>query len=122
MAIEITNPSPAGFGWIINATSADASGCETLKAAVSDKCIAVVDHLTVNTGASALTITIGAGASAGAVETALIGPISMAANSSMQWDFSGWPTFGLRLTAGKSLTIDTSGAGAVTVFARGRML
>ena len=120
MAITITTPSPAGFGWIINATSADASGCETLKAAVSGKSI-IADHLTISTGA-AITVTIGMDESGGAVETALIGPVSMAANSSMQWDFSGWPTFGLRLTAGKSLTIDTSGAGAVTVFARGRML
>jgi hypothetical protein len=120
MAISVTNPTPAGFGWIINATSADASGCETMKAAVSGKSI-VVDHLTVSTGA-AITVTIGMDESGGSVETALIGPVSMAANSSMQWDFSGWPCFGMRLTADKALTIDASGAGAVTVFARGRML
>ena len=120
MAITITTPSPAGFGWILSATSADASGCETLLAAASGKSI-VVDHLTVSTGA-AITVTIGMDESGGAVETALIGPVSMAANSSLQWDFSGWPTFGLRLTAGKSLTIDTSGAGAICVFARGRVV
>jgi hypothetical protein len=120
MAISVTNPTPAGFGWIFNATSADASGCETLKAAVDGKSI-LVDHLTISTGA-AITVTIGAGASAGAVETALIGPLAMAANSSMQWDFSAWPCFGMRLAADKALTIDTSGAGAICVFARGRVL
>jgi len=121
MAISTTTPSPAGYGWLVNATSVDASGCETLKAAVAGKSL-VIDRLTVNTGASALTITVGEDESGGAVEAALVGPISMAANSSLQWDFSGWPTFGLRLTAGKSLTIDTSGAGAICVFARGRVV
>ncbi len=121
MAISTTTPSPAGFGWLLNATSADASGTETLKAAVAGKSI-VVDHLTINCGPDALTITVGEDESGGAVETALIGPISMAANSSLQWDFGSWPCFGMRLTADKALTIDASGAGAVTVFARGRML
>jgi len=121
MAISVTNPTPAGFGWIINATSADASGCEELKAATAGKSLAV-DHLTINCGASALSITIGQGEAGGAVESALIGPLAMAANSSMQWDFSAWPCFGMRLTADKALTIDTSGAGAICVFARGRVL
>lgn len=121
MAISTTTPSPAGFGWLLNATSADASGTETLKAAVAGKSI-VVDHLTINCGADALTITLGEDESSGAVETALIGPVSMAANSTLTWDFSGWPTFGMKLTVAKALTIDSSGAGAVTVFARGRLL
>ncbi len=120
MAITIATPSPAGFGWIINATSADASGCETLKAAVAGKSI-VVDHLTVSTGA-AITVTIGMDESGGAVETALIGPVSMAANTTLTWDFGSWPTFGMKMTAAKSLTIDSSGAGAICVFARGRVL
>ena len=33
MAISITTPSPGKFGFILNATSADVSGCEELKAA-----------------------------------------------------------------------------------------
>lgn len=121
MAIEITNPSPAGFGWIFNATSADASGCETLKAAVAGKSLAV-DHLTINCGASALLVTVGQGEAGGAVETALIGPLSMAANTTLTWDFGAWPCFGMKLAAGKSLSIDTSGAGAICVFVRGRVL
>ncbi len=36
MAISVTTPSPGKAGWIINATSADASGCEELKAAPAE--------------------------------------------------------------------------------------
>jgi hypothetical protein len=115
MAISITTPSPGKFGWIVNATSADASGCEELKAAIAGKSI-VVDHITVNSGA-AITVTIGQGETAGAVTTALIGPVSFAANQSMQWTFPS----GIVLTAATSLTVDSSGAGAICIFAWGRV-
>ena len=121
MAISITTPQPGIFGFIVNATSADASGCEELKAAVAGKSI-IVDHLTINSGA-AITITIGAGETGGAVTTALIGPISFAANQSLQWDF-----FSSRLTPGgmvlpiaTALTVDASGAGDICIFAWGRI-
>jgi hypothetical protein len=115
MAISVTTPA-AKVGWILNATSADASGCEELKAAPtasSGLCIKV-KSLTINS-AGAISITIGQGAAAGAVETALIGPIAFAANSSLQWDFN--PP--MELTKEKSLTVDASGAGAICVFAQG---
>ena len=115
MAIAITTPQPGKFGFIINATSADASGCEELKAAVAGKSI-IVDHLTINnTGAQ--TVTIGEGKTGAAVTTALIGPIAMAANSSMQWDFPS----GMVLTAATALTVDASGATAICIFAWGRI-
>lgn len=116
MAIAITTPSPAKFGWIINATSADASGCEELVAAPAAGTSIIVDHLTINSGA-AISITIGAGETGGAVTTALIGPVSFAANTSMQWDFPQ----GIVLTAATSLTVDASGAGAICIFAYGRI-
>lgn len=115
MAITVTTPSPAKFGFILNGVTANASACEELKAAVAGKSI-IIDHLTINSGA-AITITIGEGETAGAVTTALIGPVSFAANQSIQWDFYG----GLKLTAAKSLTVDASGAGAICVFAQGRV-
>ena len=115
MAILITTPQPGKFGWIINATSADLSGCEELKALVAGKSI-IVDHITINnTGAQ--TVTIGQGETGAAVTTALIGPIAMAANSSMQWDFPS----GMVLTAGTSLTADASSNTAVCIFAFGRV-
>lgn len=119
MAISVTTPSPGKFGFIINATSADASGCEELKAAVAGKSI-IIDHLTINSGA-AITVTIGEGETAGAVTTALIGPVSFAANQSMQWNFKDFRNGGLKLTDATSLTVDASGAGDICVFAWGRV-
>jgi hypothetical protein len=116
MAITVTNPKPGKFGFILNGVSADASGCEELKAAVAGKSI-IVDHLTINNGANAISITIGEGETGGAVTTALIGPIAMAANTSLQFDFMRG---GMKLTAATSLTVDASGAGAVCIFAQGR--
>lgn len=118
MAITITTPRPGRFGWIVNATSADASGCEELKVAPAAGLAIVVDHLTVNCGSSTLSITVGAGETGGAVTYALIGPISMAANSSLQWDFPG----GMALDDATALVVDASGAGAICVFAYGRII
>jgi len=116
MAISITTPTPGKFGFILNATSADASGCEELKAAIAGKSI-IVDHLTINNGANAISITIGEGETGGAVTTALIGPVAMAANTSLQFIFCN----GMVLTAATSLTVDASGAGAICVFVQGRV-
>lgn len=119
MAITVTTPSPATAGFIINATSADASGCEELKAAPSAGTSIIVDHLTINNGANAISITVGEGETVpGSVDTALVGPIAMAANTSIQWDLG---PRGMKLTAAKSLTVDASGAGAICIFARGRV-
>ena len=86
MAISVTTPAPEKFGWILNATSADASGCEELKAAPAAGTSIIIDHLTINSDAG-ISITIGQNESGGAVLTVLIGPVSFAANQSMQWDF-----------------------------------
>jgi hypothetical protein len=117
MAISVTTPQSGKYGFIINATSADASGCEELKAAPAAGSSIVVDQLTINNGANAISITIGEGETGGAVTTALIGPIAMAANTSLQFTF----TQGMKLTAATSLTVDASGAGAICVFAQGRV-
>lgn len=116
MAISITTPQPGKFGWIINATSADLSGGETLKAAPATGLSIIVDHLTINnTGAQ--TVTIGEGITGAGVTTALIGPVAMAANSSIQWDFPS----GMVLTAATALTCDASSNTAVCIFAWGRI-
>jgi hypothetical protein len=117
-AFTTTTPSPGKFGWIINATSADISGCEELKAAPAAGLSIIVDHITVNNGAGAQSITIGEGESGpGSVTTALLGPIAMAANTSLQWDFPS----GMVLTAATSLTADSTSNTAVTIFAWGRI-
>ena len=117
MAIAVTTPQAGTAGFIINATSADASGCEELKAAPAAGISVIVDHLTINNGANAISITIGEGKNVAAVETALIGPIAMAANTSLQFNFYR----GMKLAAAKSLTVDATGAGAICIFAQGRV-
>lgn len=115
MSITVTSPA-SRVGFIKNAVSADASGCEEIIAATSGKQIKI-RHLTINNGENALSHTIGEDENASAVKTSLIGPIAMAANTSLQWDFN--PP--LELTAGAALTVDSSGAGAVCVFAQGEI-
>lgn len=114
MGITVSIPaSQASF--IVNGVSADVSDCEVLLAGIAGKKIKV-RHLTINSGA-AITITIGEGETLGAVTTPLIGPISFAANTSMQWNFN--PS--MELTVGTALTVDASGAGAICVFAQGKI-
>jgi len=118
MAIAVTTPGAGKSGFILSSVSADASGCEELKAAVSGKSI-IVDLLTINNGANALSHTIGEGETGGAVTTALIGPIAMAVNTSLQFDFRD--VGGMKLTAATALVVDSSGAGAVCVHVLGRV-
>lgn len=115
----ITTPTPGKLGWIINATCSDASASEELKAAPGAGLSIIVDHITINNGAAGTQdITIGQGETAGSVETALIGPISMDVNSSIQWDFPQ----GMVLTANKSLTVDSTDTHNLMIFAYGRIL
>ncbi len=117
MAINVTTPAPAKAGFFLNATSADASGCEELKAAPAAGTSIVLDHLTVNSGA-AITITIGEGKTGAGVTAALLGPITFAAGQTLQWDFRNG---GMKLTAATALTVDAGGAGTVCIFAQGRV-
>ena len=117
MAISITTAQPGNFGWIINATSADASGCEILKAAPAAGLSIYVDHVTINNGAGAQSITIGEGKTGVGVTASLIGPVAMAANTSLQWDFPS----GIILTAATSLTVDSTSNTALCIFAFGRI-
>ena len=118
MAITLTTPQAGKFGFIVNGVSADATACEILVAAPGAGIQIVVDILTINNGSTVLSHTIGQGVNAGAVEVALIGPIAMAVNTSLQFVFSS----GMWLAANKSLTIDASGAGAVCIFVQGRIV
>lgn len=116
MAISITTPNSNKFGFILNATSADISGCETLKDAPSAPLAIVLDHITINS-TGAVTVTIGQGKNGAAVTTALIGPISFSANTSLQWDFPQ----GMVLSAATALTCDASAGGNICIFAYGRI-
>lgn len=112
MSIDVTSPK-SKIGFIKSAVSVDATSCEEIHIAVANKKIKV-RHLTINSGA-AIDITIGEGETAGAVTTALLGPISFAANQTLQWNFNPL----MELTENTSLTVDASGAGNIYIFAQG---
>ena len=118
MAITVTSLTPATFGFIINGVSADASACEELKATPGVGSSIVLDHLTINNGAGAQDITIGEDEAGNAVVHTLIGPIAMAANTSIQWDFG----IGMVLQANHSLTVDSSSNTALCIFVKGRII
>jgi len=122
MAITLTTPAvpselgPGKEAFIVAATSADASGCEVIKAAPGAGKSIFITHLTLNNGASVLTHTIGEGeAVPGTLDTNLLPPLAMAANTSLQWTFN--PP--LKLTANTLFAIDSSGAGVVSVIVQG---
>jgi len=117
MAITLNSLQCGAFGFAANGYSADASSCEELVATPGAGKNIVLTHLTVNVAAN-LTVTLGVGEAAGAVEAVLIGPFYMLAGATLMWDFRNG---GVVLTANKSLTVDTSGAGGVTVFAEGHV-
>ena len=104
-----------GHGFLINATEADLSGCEELLAAQGSGTYINVRKITINC-VTAITVTIGAGETTGAVTTALVGPINF---------LTTWGHFEiefltpLKLPANTALTADASGAGAVAIVVEG---
>ncbi len=120
MAITVTTPTITGDFWCVNATSADASGCEELKAAPAAGTSLYIHYLVISC-VSAITVTIGEGETTSAPDTNLIGPIPFATGngSPVILDLHQTP---IKLTAAKNLVVDASGAGAVTVFAIGKTL
>lgn len=115
MAISVQSNTSARSGFSINATSADASGAEVLLAAVADKSI----HLTQLsiTSVSAITVTVGEGETASAVDTVLYGPVPFAATAPGQVKELFNPP--VKLTEAAALVVDASGAGAIQVYAQG---
>lgn len=118
-AITVAGPVQAWVSqgvtqWRINATSEDASGCEEIVATPGAGYALCITRLTIGIGA-AITVTVGSGAAAGAVEGDKIGPIGGAAGTYVL-DFRDRP---VQLTTNKSLTVDASGAGTICVYAEG---
>jgi len=117
MAISVTSPQAVKSGWIKNAISADASGCEEIIAAPGAGLSLVIEHIVISSD-SAISVTIGEGETTGAVTTALIGPVTFAAGQSIPFPITG-RTQGIKLTADTSLTVDASGAGNINVWVQG---
>ena len=115
MAITLDESNVDGYGFVANGYSADWSSCEIIKAAVAGKSI-YLTAITISCVA-AITVTIGAGETGGAVTNEVLGPFHFAATS-------GGPISmvfpkPLKLDAATALTADASGAGAVTIIAQG---
>lgn len=114
MAITKVALTPDTFGFAVNGTSANASGCEELVATPGAGKYLHLRQVTISS-AAAISITLGTGAAAGSVAHAVLGPIAFAANQTIQWVFN--PS--ICLTVDESLTVDADGAGVLTVFAQG---
>ena len=116
-ALSLTVPCGAHLDvvpWAVNGSSADATGCETLKAAPGAGYSLCITRLFILVGA-AITVTIGSGANAGSVETVLVGPLGGAAGTYVL-DVRDHPVV---LAENKALSVDASGAGVVCIYAEG---
>lgn len=115
MAITATVSQVSTSGWVVNGNSSDVTGCEELKAAPGTGVNLYLKSVVINSNA-AINITIGSGVSSSSVETILVGPIYLAVNTSTPRIVFDPP---IQLAANKSLTVDASGSGAITVVAEG---
>jgi len=113
MAITLVTSNVEKVGFVANGNSADFSGTEELVAAVTGISIHV-ERLAISSNA-AITLTLGAGETGGAVTTVVIGPVYAAANSFQELAF----TRPIKLAAATALVVDASGAGAATVVVQG---
>ena len=101
-------------GWATNFTSADATGCEEVKAAPSAGTSLYLNGVIMSTD-GAITLTLGAGETGGAVTAALVGPITFTANQTIALKFDR----PIKVGDATSLTVDAGGVAAVTVYAEG---
>lgn len=115
MAWTVTALQPVDSGFAVNAVTDDASGCEELVAAQGAGKKLILRQVIISCVA-AITITVGAGETTGAVSSPILGPVTFAATSPVAiFNF----VRGIVLDANTSLTVDASGAGAFTLFAIG---
>ena len=103
-AITVSTSS-ARVGFIDNAITVSAGGCQEIHAAVADKKIKV-RHITINSTA-AISITIGAGRSGSDVGAAIVGPLAFGALGTIQMDFNTL----VELATNTALTVASSGTG-----------
>lgn len=122
-AIDVKTIPFEGNTWAISMYSADMSGAEELKAAVTGSSHYVM-YLEIHT-ASSITVSIGEGETTpGSLDYTYIGPITFtAAGPHYIRDFTqptALPLKGFKLRTGTSLTVDASGSGAVSIYAEGK--
>lgn len=111
MAVTLETLQVAGSGFANNATSADASGGETIVAAVANKSHYITSIMIACITAITVTIQDNTG-----TPIVILGPIPFAATSSpLTIDFLK----PVKVASGKLIEVDSSGAGAVNVFIQG---
>lgn len=113
--MAITNLNLATLGFCVNATSADASAAETLKAAGGSGISHYIEYISINC-ASAITVTVGSGETASAVDTPIIGPVTFT-TSGGQYDV--YFNRAVKVDANTAITCDASDAGAVHILVYG---
>lgn len=113
MALTLTSNTVYPAGFCANLNSDDVSGCEEVVAAPGAGLCIYLEQIIISAGA-ALTFTVGAGETAGAVTAVLLGPFYLAANTAQRVTF----VRPLKMAANTALVVD-SGAGNVTVIAEG---
>lgn len=114
MAITTEDLNLTPYGWGVNATTADASGAETLKAAPSSGNL-YLEYVSINC-ASAITVTVGSGETTSAVDTPLVGPVTFTTSGGQ---YAIHLTRPIKVDATTALTCDASGAGAVQIYVQG---
>lgn len=112
-AVTLTNDNVDRSGFVVNAYSADWSGCETIKAAVTGKSI-YIERIYINCH-DAETLTFGAGETGGAVTATVFGPLSCPADTIVELIF----TRPIKVTAATALVVDAAAAGDATIIVQG---
>jgi hypothetical protein len=120
MSVTLKTPQPSDamlgsrVGFVVNANSADLSGCEVLRDAPGAKRSIYIESIVISTD-TALNVSIGAGETANAITEVMIGPLYFPANGRFEWVFCE----PLKLDANTALTASASGAGNVTLIVEG---
>lgn len=113
MAITVTESATYPVGWVVLGASADASGCETLKAAVSGASH-YIRGFAVSSSAN-ISVAVGEDASGAAVVT----PFATVYLTGDDGLFSHRFASPIRLTPNTPLVVDASGAGNIAVIVEG---
>ena len=114
MAITVNSPACKTFGFIKNAVSANASGGETIIVSPGAGKHFEIQRVSISSD-SAISVTLGENLNAGAVVTALLGPVTFAAGQSITWKF----TPSMLTSDDVALCVDASGAGNINVYVQG---
>jgi len=116
-AAVYARPPVEGDEWFVSAYSADFSGAEDLKAAVTGKCHYIRKIQVFAQSVTDLTITFGS-AQGTAVTTIYLGPISLPdAGGTITIDFG--PDHALKIATGTAFSVDMSAASPTSILVWG---